>query len=606
MVSKMDSVMYEEMEKIVRALPNKPGVYQYFDESGKLLYVGKAKNLKNRVKSYWRFTPHFRPNPDVGARISRMLFEARSLEYIIVDTEEDALILENSLIKQLKPKFNILLRDDKTYPYIYIDESQPFPRFEITRRVVKGSKIRYYGPFPGGARALMDSIYELFPLVQKRGSLKGKKACLFYQIGKCKAPCEGYIDEQEYAKIVQEAKGAIEDRAILIDKLTQKMFRLAESERFEEAAEIRDRIKVIESMKIDSDLDLANDEDLDILTILIDGDRGVVVRLFIRNGRLVSTSHNFFRQTDIYDEEEAYRQALISFYDNEMPTVADKILTPYELNEKRDIEATLRMRVGKRVSIVHPKRGKKARLVELSLKNAQELLKRDNKNQRTIEKRVKELLNLEKIPYRVEIFDNSHMMGEASVGAMVVWDENSWDKNSYRRYILESKDEYAQMQEMLERRIKDFDKEPPPDLWVLDGGDTLLKLADKLLSRAGVRLDTVAIAKEKLDGKAYRAKGASRDIIYTESDILKLESSDERLQWLQRLRDEAHRFAIEFHRKRKRKDDIKISLLAKKGVGEASVRKLLNYFGSFEAIERADIDEISSVVGAKIAKSLRS
>ena len=602
----MSSMKYAHMERIVRALPNKPGVYQYFDESGRLLYVGKAKNLKNRVKSYWRFTPHFRPNPDVGARISKMLFEARTLEYIVVDTEEDALILENSLIKQLKPKYNILLRDDKTYPYIYIDESQPFPRFEITRRIVRGNKIKYYGPFPGGARALIDSIYELFPLVQKRGSLKGKKACLFYQIGKCKAPCEGYIDEKEYAKIVKEAKSAIEDRAILIDKLTQRMFKLAESERFEEAAEIRDRIKVIESMKIHSDLDLANNEDIDILSIYVSKDRGVVVRLFIRNGRLVSTSHNFFRQTDIYDEEEAYRQALISFYDNEMPTVANSILIAYDLKEKSDIEATLKSIVGKKISILYPKRGKKARLIELSIKNAQELLKQDNKNHRKIEKRIKELLNIERIPYRVEIFDNSHMMGEASVGAMVVWNEDSWDKSSYRRYILESKNEYAQMQEMLERRIKDFDKEPPPDLWVIDGGDTLLKLANTLLSKAGVRLDTVAIAKEKLDGKAYRAKGASRDIIYTNSDIIRLESSDERLQWLQKLRDEAHRFAIEFHRRRKQKDDIKISLLSKKGVGEASVRKLLNYFGSFEAIEKANIDEISSVVGAKIAKLLRS
>ncbi len=602
----MNCEKYAELENSVRALPNQPGVYQYFDEAGRLLYVGKAKNLKNRVKSYWRFTPDFRPNPDVGPRISRMLYEAISLEYIVVESEEDALILENSLIKQLKPKYNILLRDDKTYPYIYIDEGQKFPRFEITRRVVKGSKVKYYGPFPGGARALLDSIYELFPLVQKRGSLKGKKACLFYQIGKCKAPCEGYIDEKEYAEIVENAKRAIEDRRILSDMLNEKMYRLASEERFEEAAEIRDRIKVIESMKIHSDLDLANNEDIDILTISVRGERGVVLRLFIRNGKLVSTSHSFFRQTDIYDEEEAYRQALVSFYDDEMPTVADRILTAFELSEKGDIEAALKSRTGKRVSITHPKKGNKARLVELSLKNAEELLKRDSKTRNGIEKKIQTLLNLEKIPYRVEIFDNSHMMGEATIGAMVVWDENGWEKSSYRRYILESKDEYSQMREMLERRIKDFDKEPPPDLWLIDGGDTLLKLANTLLSESGVRLDTAAISKEKLDGKAYRAKGASRDIIYTKSDILRLESSDGRLQWLQRLRDEAHRFAIEFHRKRKRKDDMKISLLAKKGIGEASVRKLLNYFGSFEAIERADIDELSSVVGEKIAKSLRS
>ncbi len=594
---------YHNIEKIVKNLPNKPGVYQYFDSNGRLLYVGKAKNLKNRVKSYWRFRPHFRANPDVGVRISKMLSESVNLEYIVVNSEEDALILENSLIKQLKPKYNILLRDDKTYPYIYIDEAQEFPRFEITRRVLKGSKIRYYGPFPGGARDLLASIYDLFPLVQKKGSLKGKKRCLFYQIGKCKAPCEGYIDAKNYAKIVEDAKKAIENRTVIIEMLTEKMLNLASQERFEEAAQIRDRIKSIDAMKIHSDLDLTNNEDIDILTIHVKNDRGVVLRLFIRHGKLVSTSHSFFRQTDIYDEEEAYRQALISFYDNAMPTVADKILTAYELSEKRDIESVLKTVIGKKVTISNPKRGNKARLIELSLKNADELLKRYAQNS-NIEKKIKSLLNIENIPYRVEIFDNSHMMGEATVGAMVVWDENRWEKNSYRRYILQSKDEYSQMQEMLERRIKDFDKEPPPDLWLIDGGDTLLKLANTLLAKAGVRLDTVAIAKEKLDGKAYRAKGASRDIIYTKDNIIRLDSSDERLQWLQKLRDEAHRFAIDFHRNRKRKEDLKISLLGKKGVGEASVRKLLQYFGTFEAIQKADIDEISSVVGSKIAKSL--
>ncbi len=173
------------MQSVVQNLPSSAGVYQYFDLSGKLLYVGKAKNLKNRVKSYWRFTPDFIPNPTQSPRIIKMLLEADRLEYIVVETEEDALILENSLIKQLKPKYNILLRDDKTYPYIYIDESQEYPRFEITRKVIKGKNITYYGPFPTGGKSLLDALYEVYPLVQKKSCLREGKACLFYQIKKC-------------------------------------------------------------------------------------------------------------------------------------------------------------------------------------------------------------------------------------------------------------------------------------------------------------------------------------------------------------------------------------------------------------------------------------
>jgi len=211
------------VQQVIKQLPSSAGVYQYFDANGKLLYVGKAKNLKNRVKSYWRFNPIFTPNPTQSPRIIKMLHEATRLEYIVVATEEDALILENSLIKQLKPKYNILLRDDKTYPYIYIDESVEFPRFEITRKLIKGKNITYYGPFPAGGRALLDALYEVYPLVQKKACLREGKACLFYQIKKCLAPCEGKITSQAYKEIIQKAKTSIVKRTHLITTLEEKM-----------------------------------------------------------------------------------------------------------------------------------------------------------------------------------------------------------------------------------------------------------------------------------------------------------------------------------------------------------------------------------------------
>lgn len=595
---------YKSIRQTVEKLPKSAGVYQYFDAKGSLLYIGKAKNLKNRVRSYFRFTPKFQPNPTLSHRIVRMLSEAYSIEYIVVQSEEDALILENSLIKQLNPKYNILLRDDKTYPYIYIDEKVPFPRFEITRKVVKGKNITYYGPFPTGGKQLIDAIYELYPLVQKKSCLREGKACLFHQIKKCHAPCEGKITSEAYGKIVAEVKEAIGKRKILISALDEKMFLLAEQERFEEAAKMRDISQSIKSLTMTSQLDLANDLNLDIFAILNGDQRGVVVKLFMRAGKIISSSFSYFRHTHIFDENEAYKQALLEFYTIDIPQTAQQIITAHSFEDSEQIAMTLSKRFGKKMRITTPIKGSKAKLTQVAIENAKELLK-IKKSDNIIEQEVAELLNLSSIPYRVESFDNSHMMGVATVGAMVVWDEEQWERSAYRRYELHKRDEYGQMREMLGRRISDFEQLPPPDLWVLDGGQANLALAQTLLKEAHIHLDVIAIAKEKLDAKAHRAKGAAKDILYSSQGIMELQPSDKRLQWFQRLRDEAHRFAIAYHQNKKRKSDTQISLLNKKGVGKATVKKLIDYFGSFEAIERANLDEIAIIVGAAMAKKIK-
>lgn len=592
------------MKETIQHLPASPGVYQYFNKEGKLLYVGKAKNLKNRVKSYWRFTPDLHPNPAQSPRILMMLAEAVTLEYILVESEEDALILENSLIKQLKPKYNILLRDDKTYPYIYIDESQSYPRFEITRKVIKGKQISYYGPFPNGARALLDSLYELYPLVQKKSCLREGKACLFHQIKRCLAPCEGKVTPEAYAKIVQDAKQAIVQRSRLTTALEERMVTLATQERFEEAATLRDRIEAIKALHISSNLDLAKGLDLDIFAIMNGDERGVIVKLFMRNGKIISSAYNYFRHTHIFDPDEAYKQALLEFYTIDTPTLTRQIVTAHAFGDAGRIASTLSQRYGKKVEITTPQRGPKAKLIALALQNCQELL-RTKTEESVMEQRIADLLDLGRIPYRVETFDNSHMMGAATVGGMVVWDEGRWDKPSYRRYELHNRDEYGQMQEMLTRRIEAFDEAPAPDLWILDGGKANLDLARSLLAKAKINLDVIAIAKEKLDAKAHRAKGAARDILYTPNGILELQPSDKRLHWIQRQRDEAHRYAIAYHQKKKRKEDIRISLLDKKGIGKASVAKLIDYFGTFDAIEKASYEEIREVTNSKIAALLK-
>ena len=599
------------MLETLKNLPNKPGVYQYFDKDGKLLYVGKAKSLKKRVKSYFRFNPKLAPATKLSPRIYSMISQVNHIETIVTDSESDALLLENSLIKQLKPKYNILLRDDKTYPYLYIDLSEPFARLELTRKVIKGKKIKYFGPFPIGAKAILDSIYEIVPLVQKKSCIKGKKACLFYQIKRCMAPCEGKISKLEYLRFIDIAIKYIHNRSALLDTLKDRMQKYANQLRFEEAATIRDRIEAIKKIEdVNSSIDFAKLEDIDIFAIAFDEIRGVVVRLFMREGKIVSSSHTFieigFKDEDLEFIEEIYKRSILEFYLQETPFIAKKILVAHDLNTKDDLEMVLNERFGKKIEILHPKRGEKKRLINLGLQNATELLrqKRDSKPKSSILEDIKTLLNLDISLNRIEIFDNSHLMGSAPVGAMVVYDNEKWDKSSYRHYNLSTKDEYHQMQEMLTRRIESFSKTPPPDLWVIDGGETLRKLANTLLKRAGVNLFVVAIAKEKIDAKAYRAKGAARDILYTEFGEIKLQATDKRLQWFQRLRDEAHRFALSFHKKQRSKKEKMISLLEINGIGEAKVKRLLDFFGTFEEIKRADFETLCAILPKKDAKAI--
>lgn len=590
------------LEQKIRNLPTLPGVYQYFDKNGKLLYIGKAKILKNRVKSYFNFTPILKPSSQLTQRVQKMVSEIFDMQYIVVSSENDALILENSLIKQLKPKYNILLRDDKTYPYIFIDYTQDFPRLEITRKVINSNNIKYYGPFSSGAKDLLDSIYEILPLVQKKSCIKGKKSCMFYEIKRCLAPCEGKISKNEYDKIVQKAIYLLTNKQKVIEQLQTKMEEYSENFRFEDALRLRDRISSISKSQIKSTLDFAKDEDFDLFMVEVLNEKAVIIKMFIRAGKLISTSSNFLNITDIMDIDDIYKTTIINYYSTPLPNIPSIILTPIILENKNELEYFISAKYNKKVVINTPKIGIKLKLIDLARKNAQELLKTYKLDNYTIiYTQIKDLFNLENIPKRFEAYDNSHMMGQAKVAAMIVWDENKFYKDDYRVYNLEADDEYGQMKELLTRRVDSFNSNPPPDLWVIDGGRTLLNLAYDIINSVGVNLEVIAIAKEKIDAKANRSKGKAKDIIYTKNDIFKLEPSDKRLHFIQRLRDEVHRSAISFHKKQKRKDDKKISLLSIKGIGEAKVKKLINYFGSFEAIKKSNIQELERVLNIKDA-----
>lgn len=595
------------LEKL-KTLPNSPGVYQYFDNNGSILYIGKAKSLKHRVKSYFRYLPTIMPAPNLSPRIYKMISEVENIEYIVVNNENDALILENSLIKQLKPKYNILLRDDKTYPYIFIDLSKDFPRFEITRKVVKGEKIKYYGPFSIAAKDILDSIYELYPLVQKSGCLSSKKACLFYQLKKCLAPCENRVDKTKYNLIVQEATKAILNKNLLIKKLEEKMEILSNSLRFEEAAIIRDRIEKIKKSQINSNIDLAKLEDLDIIAIKSQNNSAAIVRLFMREGKVISSSSKIikFDEKRGFDIDEAYKRAILNFYTSQTPLTSKKILVAKEFDQKDELESLLKNRFNQNISIIYPKRGEKKKLIDLALLNAKEILKNEKNSDNDILEKIKTLFDLKETPYRIEIFDNSHLRGTSTVGAMVVYENSGFKKDSFRHYNLSAKDEYHQTKELLQRRCESFKKEPPPNLWVIDGGEAHRRLAQEIINSFRIDLDIIAIAKEKVDSKAYRSKGKANDTIYTKNGVLKLNPTDKRLQFLQKLRDEAHRFAIAFHKKQKIKEDKKVSLLKIKGIGEAKIKKLLNYFGTFENIKKASLEELTIILNKKDAHNLKN
>ncbi|MGB6019794.1 MAG: excinuclease ABC subunit UvrC [Sulfurimonadaceae bacterium] len=590
----------------IKNLPKSPGIYQYFDKNNKLLYIGKAKNLFNRVKSYFLFTPELRPNSKLSPRIVKMLSETISMHYIVVNSEHDALILENSLIKQLKPKYNILLRDDKTYPYIYIDTNESYPRFEITRKLLKGRSIQYFGPYSVGARDILDSIYELCKLVQKKSCLKGKQACLYYQMDQCLAPCEKEVSEELYSGIVKEAMHYIENKKVLVAKLKEKMAFYAENLRFEEAGTLRDRIERISKSELISQIDLASTENYDIFAISYNDQRAAVVRLFMRAGKIISSTHGFINLNSGFDIDEAYERALLEFYGNEKPPVIAPILVAHDFREKRLVQEHLSLLFEKKAAIMLPQRGSKKHLIELALTNAAELLRQ--KRGDTMEdmaKPLQELLSLECLPRRIEAFDNSHMAGEATVGGMITFDGEDFDKSGYRHYHLQARDEYGQMRETLTRRIESFEQNPPPDLWLIDGGTTLLSLAKDLLDSAGVNLDVIAISKEKIDAKSHRAKGSAHDQLHSITKSFKLAPSDKRLQWMQRLRDEAHRYAITFHKKTKLKRDQTSKLLNTHGISQAKVVKLLQHFGTFDALQNATQEDIAAILNQSDAKKIK-
>ncbi|HEA8243985.1 TPA: excinuclease ABC subunit UvrC [Campylobacter coli] len=593
------------LKEELQTLPSNAGVYQYFNAEGKLLYVGKAKNLKNRVRSYFAFAPNLRANPKNSLRIQKMIEEAVHLEFITTNSEADALILENSFIKQLHPKYNILLRDDKTYPYIYVDFNEEFPRFEITRKLVKRSKIKYFGPFFKGARGILDALYLYYPLKQKASC---KSPCIFYQISRCLAPCAKKITQEEYRLILDKAISALLSPSILVKNLEKQMFHLAQNENYEEAAKVRDQIATIRDLEIKVEIDIAKLEDFEIFALACENSMLSTLRFVVQNGKIISANSKItpLKNSTDFDKNEIYKQLILENFSIDIPLVANTVYVYEDFEDRELLEEILSQRFDKKIIIKVPKIGEKRRICDLAFQNACFNIQKEQKNSDfNIQKELKNYFELENLPNCIEVFDNSHMQGVANVGAMVTYKMGAWDKSNYRKFHLKYKNDYEQMREVLTRRALDFDKMPAPDLWLIDGGKALLDLAKEIILSSGANVDILAISKEKIDAKAHRAKGGAKDKIHSFKGEFALSINDKKLQFLQKLRDEAHRFAISFHQNTKKKQDLSSSKLAKSGLSVGAIQKLLAYYGSFEPIYEASFEELCQLIGKKSAQKIK-
>lgn len=593
----------------IKSLPDSPGVYEYFDKNAKLLYVGKAKNLKNRVRSYFSFTPTLRANKRLCARIAKMVNEASALKFVVTNSESDALILENSFIKSLKPKYNILLRDDKTYPYIYIDFDEFYPRPKITRKIIKKNNIKYFGPFSNGAKEILEAVYNLFFLVQKNGCDKEKKACLYYQIKRCLAPCENKISKDEYEKIVLEATSALKNPKIMLKNLNELMIKFSNLQNYEEAIKFRDTINIINS-NLHSEIDIAKLEDFEVIAVRIESNLIAYTHFSIRDGKVINSISKIndckFKQ-ESEDLSEIYKQVILDFFDPAKPAICQKIYVYQHFEDQEILSNHLKKIHNKKFEISSPSKGVKFQLCKIAYENAKIFIQKNLKSHDfEFLNEFKEFFGLENMPINIESFDNSQLFGQASVGAWISYNIDGFNKENYRHLHLRDKNDYDQMSELLNRRILKFDELIPPDLWIIDGGKTLLDLALNLIKSSGVNVDVLAISKEKFNGRTIRSKGGASDIIYSKNGEFRLNQDDKKLQFIQRLRDEAHRFVIKFHRLIKKNEDLNASKLQNLGISKAMIIKLINYFGNYENIYKADFKILEKISNKSVATKITS
>jgi excinuclease ABC subunit C len=600
-----DTALSDPLRAKLARLPAAPGVY-LMKGKGEILYIGKANTLADRVRSY------FQKGADLTPKNRLLVSHVTDIETIVTRSELEALILENNLIKRHRPRFNVILRDDKNYPYLRLPIKEAFPRFTIVRKVQNDGAL-YYGPYvPAGAlRETLRVIRKVFPLATCEIEIDGKaeRPCIEYEIKRCMAPCVGYQTSKEYHEIVTQARMFLEGRDTeLLDGYRAQMESAAEREDFEEAARIRDRIFKIERTLERQRVAQTEMVEQDVVGLARDGAAADIQMLFVRGGLLVGRKDFHWGQVADQPDDELVRSVIEQFYNKEV-IPPKQVLLPIALPEADLISRWLSERKGEKVQVLAPERGTKHHLVQLAEENAAAALKdhlRDEATERAAVEELQKLLHLKQAPTRIEGFDISNIQGNQGVASMVVWEAGGAKKSEYRKFrikTVEGADDFASMREVVLRHYSGVkeDQRPLPDLILIDGGIGQLGAAMDALRELGLsRLDIIALAK---------AKGEKEERVFLpgRKNPVILRPSSPATHLLQRIRDESHRFAITYHRKLRSR-----ALLASKlddiaGVGPAKRRDLLRYFGSVEALAAASEADLQRVggVGPRTAKEIR-
>ena len=578
------------IEEQLKMLPDKPGVYIMHDVDDRIIYVGKAVNLKNRVRSYFRKT-------DKTERIKRMVSLIDHFEYIVVDNEAEALILECNLIKKNRPRFNVLLKDDKTYPYIKVDVKSDYPNVVITRRIVNdGSK--YFGPYanPGAAKEMVDFIKQKYKIRQCKNFRSETRACLNYHINRCLGPCMGYISKEDYRKQIDEIIDILDGKVDKVLKDLQKqMLEEADKMNFEKAAYIRDRMLAIQRVNEKQKVSNISENNIDVIGIAKSEIEVCVEIFFVRGSKMVGREHYFFNDLKEMDDKEIISGFIKQYYlDNQ--NLPNKIMVREELEDKGVIEEWLTKEAGRKVEIKSPKKGEKLRFVEMADNNAKITLENKERDKSEILVELKEVLGLDKLPRKIETYDISNISGEYLVAGMCVMSDGVIKRNLSRRFKIKTvygQDDPRCMQEVITRRLKhSIDSNSTgfgrlPDVIFADGGITQ------------IRATKMAIAKYELDipvfGMVKNDKHQTRALM--DENRNELEISEKLKNLITKFQDEVHDTAISYHRKLRDKDITKSDLDKIEGIGEVKKLALLKHFGSVEKIKSSNLDELTKIKG---------
>ena len=597
----------EVIKKELPLIPKLPGVYKMLNDKEQILYVGKAKNLPNRLKSYVSEKNHI-------IRTERMLSQTKKIEITTTSNESEALLLEANLIKKHKPKFNILLRDDKSFPFIFIGNKEKWSQIKRHR----GKKIKegfYFGPFAsaGSANWTIKMIQKIFHLRVCDDTVfkNRKRPCILYQIKRCSGPCVGYIDINEYKKTVDDAIEFVSGKSRKIQKnLSNQMEKASESLDFEKAGILRDRIKSLNIIQSSQRINEANLVEADVIAAYKESGQ-TCVQVFFYRSKQNWGNQAFFPKHDPDENLSNILNSFVSqFYENK--SVPSSIILSQEIKEKILIEQTLSQKEGKQVNISVAKKGSKLKVINQAIKNAKDGLNRklyETQNNRELFESVISKFNLETNISLIEVYDNSHIQGTDSVGALISYGEDGFIKKRYRKFNIKMKkneqDDYGMMREVLTRRFKRAVQEKEghlsfPDLIFVDGGKGQYSVARETLNELGLHdIPLIAIAKGKF-------RNSGNETFFHNGKEYKFLNNDPTLFFLQRIRDESHRFAISAHRARRKKGISKSLLDQIEGIGSIRKRSLLNHFGSARAVESASLDEIKSVEGVeeKVAKKI--